>query len=117
MRLVDSLLCLTTVTLVSLGQVLLRQAALAAANSERSAPFNLISGSTLVALVVYGAAMMLWLFVLSRVPLSYAFSYFGLSFFFVPLISGWMLNDPVGPNTWLGAAIIFVGVIVSNSQS
>jgi undecaprenyl phosphate-alpha-L-ara4N flippase subunit ArnE len=112
MRLPDVLLCLVCVALVSLGQVLLRGVSIAAADGGIARLLSLQSG---VAVAVYGLAMLMWLFVLSRVPLTQAFAFFGLCFFLVPLLAHQFHGDPIGPRTWLGAAIIAVGVIVTTA--
>ena len=107
----DLLLCLVCVALVSLGQVMLRAASVASATGGWAAWMSL---RTLAALAVYALAMSLWLYVLSRVPLTQAFAFFGLCFFLVPLMAHYFLGDPVSGSTWAGAAIIVLGVIVSN---
>lgn len=66
-----------------------------------------------MAIVVYGAAMLLWLWILSRVPLTQAFAWFGMSFFLVPLLANRFLGDPVSPFTWIGAGVILVGILLS----
>jgi undecaprenyl phosphate-alpha-L-ara4N flippase subunit ArnE len=58
--------------------------------------------------------MLLWLWILGRVPLTQAFAFFGLSFFFVPILAHRFLGDAITIQTWIGAAIIMIGIIVSN---
>lgn len=66
-----------------------------------------------VALVVYGGATLAWLLALRTVPLSVAYPFFALAFFIVPLLSWWLLGEPVGPRQWIGAVLIAAGVWVS----
>jgi undecaprenyl phosphate-alpha-L-ara4N flippase subunit ArnE len=110
MRLVDVVLCLVCVSLVSLGQVLLRGVSIAAANGGGQRVLSLQSG---IAVAVYGSAMLMWMFILSRVPLTQAFAFFGLCFFLVPLLANQLHGDPISARTWVGAAIIAVGVVVT----
>lgn len=105
-------LCLVCVTMVSLGQVLLR---LVAINARDVVPTYSIAfvGSTWLAVAVYGGAMLMWLYILGRVPLSVAFPFFGLCFMLVPLLSHWIVGDPVSASTWVGAGVILVGISIS----
>lgn len=117
MRGVDIALCVSCVCLVSVGQVLLRAASLLAAHGTQTGLRAWVNTTTLVAFVVYGSAMVLWMWILSRVPLSQAFAFFGLSFFLVPAIAHRFLGDTVSINTWVGAAIIMIGIVVTNWRS
>jgi undecaprenyl phosphate-alpha-L-ara4N flippase subunit ArnE len=73
-----------------------------------------LNGTAIVAVLIYGSAMLLWLWLLGRVPLTQAFAFFGLSFFIVPFLANRFLGDAVSVYTWLGAAVISVGVVVTN---
>lgn len=114
MRSLDVLLCLVAVSLVSLGQVLLRGLSLQAVAGGFD---RVLSVRTLGALGVYAVAMLIWLYVLARVPLTQAFAFFGLCFFFVPLMAHYLHGDPVGLHTWTGAIIIAIGVFVSTGRA
>ncbi|MDO9095752.1 MAG: EamA family transporter [Rubrivivax sp.] len=98
---------------MSAGQVLLRAAAIRSTSNAEVGWQSWLNGVTLLAIVVYGCAMLLWLWLLSRVPLSQAFAFFGLSFILVPLLAHRFLGDPVSPGTWLGATLVMVGIAVS----
>lgn len=113
MRLVDIAACLSSVVLASIGQVMLRAAALSVAESKSSGILVWINGSSLSAVSVYLAAMVVWIWVLGRVPLTQAFSFFGLSFFLVPLLAHVWLGDSIALSTWIGAAVIVAGIIVT----
>jgi undecaprenyl phosphate-alpha-L-ara4N flippase subunit ArnE len=107
----NACLCLLCVSLASVGQVLLRLVAEKASRAAHLAD-AVFAGSTLLAVSVYGGAMVMWLFVLSRVPLTIAFPFFGLCFLLVPLFAHWIVGDPVSLSTWLGGGIILVGISV-----
>ena len=114
MRLVDAAICTACVVLSAVGQVMLRAAALAATQSRTAGPWSWFSGAALAAVAVYLSAMLLWFWVLGRVPLTQAFAFFGLSFMLVPLLAHVWLRDPVSPFTWAGGVIIMAGIAVTN---
>ncbi len=59
-----------------------------------------------LALVLYGAATLLWLYILQQIPLSLAYPFVALGFIFVPCI-GWLaFNEPL--NTYYVFGIIFI---------
>ena len=114
MKSVDVALCLLCVCLGSIGQVLLRTASLAAVRSAQPGLASYLSGTAALAVVVYASGMLLWAWVLTRVPLTQAFAFFGLSFVVVPLLSHRWLGDPLTPYTWAGAVVIMLGIVVTN---
>jgi undecaprenyl phosphate-alpha-L-ara4N flippase subunit ArnE len=114
MRAADVLLCLVCVGLGSTGQVLLRTVSMAAARSAQPGLAGYLTGTTALAVVVYASGMLLWAWVLSRVPLTQAFAFFGLSFVVVPLMSHRWLGDPLTPYTWAGAVVIMFGIALTN---
>jgi undecaprenyl phosphate-alpha-L-ara4N flippase subunit ArnE len=93
---------------------MLRAASILAHAADYSGPSAWINGTSLAALAIYGLAMLLWLWVLGRVPLTQAFAFFGLSFFIVPALAHRFLGDAVSGSTWIGAGIIAVGIVVTN---
>lgn len=109
----EIILCLTVVLLVSLGQVMLRMVALdyqavrAGGDLRYVLAFKAVS-----ALAIYGIAMILWVYVLSRVSLATAFSFFGLCFLTVPLFAWVIVGDVVTWRTWLGGVLIIAGILV-----
>lgn len=102
---------LVTLAMLACGQVLFKQAS-AQLSFERPASF--LSGTLIIALFIYGAATLLWLAVLARVPLSLAFPFYGLSFLLVPTFAWWLLHEPIRPQTWIGGAVILLGVVISS---
>ena len=114
MRLADIALSLTCVALGSVGQVLLRASSLRAAREQVAGPAAWLNLTTVSALALYVAGMLLWLWVLSRVPITQAFAFFGLSFVAVPLLAHRWLGDPVTPQMLAGGLIIMAGIVLSN---
>jgi multidrug transporter EmrE-like cation transporter len=66
----------------------------------------------LFALGLYGISVLLWLIVLSRVPLSYAYPLVSISYVLVVLASKWILGEPVSLTRWVGVLLICSGVIL-----
>lgn len=102
-----------TIAMLACGQVLFK---LASSTLSFSRPASFFSWSLFLALSIYGFATLLWLAVLARIPLSTAFPFYGLTFLLVPLLSLWLLKEPVRPQVWYGGLIIMAGVIVSSYQ-
>lgn len=113
MKAADVGLCLVCVALGSCGQVLLRATSVAALQSTTAGWRAWLTVTSLTAIAVYAVGLLLWTWILSRVPLTQAFAFFGLSFVTVPLLAHLLLGDPIGGNTWLGGGIIFCGIVIA----
>ena len=74
---------------------------------------SFLSPVMIVALVVYGVATLLWVYVLRTVPLASAYAIFALAFLIVPLLAHFVLGERLEAQTLVGGAIIVVGVIVA----
>lgn len=66
----------------------------------------------LVGFCLYGLSMLLWLFALSRVELSYAFPFVSLSYVGIILAARLRLGEQLYGSRILGAAIIVLGVLL-----
>ena len=62
--------------------------------------------------VAYGASMVLWLFALSRVELSFAFPFVSLSYVGIILVARFALGERIDRRRVLGSILIVTGVIV-----
>jgi drug/metabolite transporter (DMT)-like permease len=62
--------------------------------------------------VLYGVATVLWLAVLSRLPLSTAYPMQSLAYVFGLLLAWLLFGEAIPQNRWIGAGIILVGVSV-----
>jgi drug/metabolite transporter (DMT)-like permease len=100
-----------TIVLLSFGQVLFKYAA---SGLELSRPSTFLSLPLLAALFGYGVATLAWLCVLSLVPLSTAFPFYGLGFILVPFLSWWLLHEPFRPAVLVGGVVIMVGVFITS---
>ncbi|HLG97417.1 MAG TPA: EamA family transporter [Bryobacteraceae bacterium] len=64
----------------------------------------------LVAVVLYALGFVVWLVVLSKLSLSYAYPLLALSYCLVPVLSVYFFGEQVPLTRWIGIAIICVGV-------
>ena len=63
-----------------------------------------------VAIAVYVFATVLWVALLQRVPLSYAYPFIALAFVLVPLGAAAFLGERLSLNFFLGSALIIGGI-------
>ncbi len=109
---IEALLLTATVAAIASGQVLFKLASTAwPAGSGIDGLLGL--GWFWVGLMVYAGATLAWLALLRTVPLSVAYPFFALAFFIVPLLSWWLLGEPLQARQWVGALLIGAGVWVS----
>ncbi len=69
----------------------------------------------LLALAAYGASTFGWVLALRQVPLSTAYLFMSASFVLVPLMSFFVLGEPVSPRVIIGGALIIAGILVAAS--
>lgn len=119
---IDTIALLGFTLLLAAGQLLFKKVGL----DLRGGP--LVDGALRVlgqptlyaALVLYGIATLLWIWILSRVPLSRAYPFVALGVAFVPLASIIMFGERVRPAFWFGVILIVAGIIIAqmgNSRS
>ena len=106
-------LTLACVVAIATGQILFKLAA-QAADPAAAFPWSLFNGYLFAALVVYGAATLLWVWLLKTLPLNVAYPFVGLAFVIVPLLGAWLLNEPLDWRHLAGGAIIAAGVAVAS---
>jgi multidrug transporter EmrE-like cation transporter len=63
-------------------------------------------------LFLFGFSALLWLVALSRVELSIAYPFAGLSYVAIVLISRYALHESVPPMRWLGVGLIALGIAI-----
>lgn len=61
-------------------------------------------------LFLFGISAIFWLVVLSRVSLSIAYPFAGMSYVGIVLLDRYVLNEPVPPLRWVGVAAIAIGI-------
>ncbi len=110
-----SLPILLCVAAIALGQVLFK---LAAARVEAGAGVRallvslLLNPPLLLALAVYGATTVGWVWLLKDRDLSTAYPLFGLSFVFVAGLGRLVFGEPLTWSVFVGTALIVAGVAV-----
>ena len=60
----------------------------------------------------YGVSALLWLVVLSRLDLSYAYVMLASMYVLVPLVSWLFLGECIPPMRWLGMIVVVLGVVI-----
>ena len=60
----------------------------------------------------YGVSALLWLVILSRLDLSYAYLMLASMYVLIPLVSWLFLGERVPPLRWLGMVVVVLGVVI-----
>lgn len=58
-----------------------------------------------------GFGMLIWLWVLQRVPVNIAYPMLSLNFVWVTLAARWIWREPISRRHWLGIGLIVAGTI------
>jgi drug/metabolite transporter (DMT)-like permease len=101
----------------SFGQILLKHGM--NGNNLEISSLNIMSFIGLIknfyvmsGLLVYGVSFVLWLYILSKVPVSYAYPFVSLSYPVVMILSNFFLNEPLGKGLWIGVFFILIGTTI-----
>jgi len=73
-------------------------------------PHMLTSPIIILGFLGYFISSLIWLLILSRVELSYAYPMISLGYIFVVFFSWFLFKEPVSLLRWLGVILICVGV-------
>lgn len=108
------LLCLLNTGLMVVGQVLFK---LGSNGKDMSGVDKILhvmfSPIILCALFLYACTTVLWLYILSKVEISYAYPFQALAFPVVLIISSLLFHEAISLNRWIGVIIIFLGVYIA----
>lgn len=119
--LVKSILLILLSILIAIGgQVLLKvgmnqisSAEILSLNGAKSFFLAVLkSPKVMTGLFLYGLSAIVWLIILSRVDLSFAYPMIGISYIFMLIISKFLLSEHVSPLRWIGAVVISIGVVI-----
>ena len=101
--------------LLSVGQMLFKRTADGVSAHSLSRFLGSLLGSPhfWAALCVYGAATLLWVLVLSRVPLGRAMPFVALTFVIVPAVGAAFFGERLNFMYWLGVCVIVIGVCMT----
>ncbi len=100
--------------LLAAGQLLFKRAArdLAVGESLPALLASMISLPMAVALVIYGFATALWVYLLHSIPLSKAYPFVALAFALVPCASWLVFGEQLGPRYFVGLALMVASIYV-----
>lgn len=111
-----TVLVIVCVLAICIGQVLFKYVGLAIQDGRALFESRVIVTGFL-AFGIYGAATVLWIYLLRHVPLSKAYPYMALSFVIVPLFSFFLFEEKLSFAYLGGIALIFAGVVVVTKLS
>lgn len=77
---------------------------------ETTASLRLINPYVLLSFASLGLALLLWLVVLSVMPVSQAYPMLSLSYIVVMLLARWLFKEQISLQHWLGAGLIMLGI-------
>jgi drug/metabolite transporter (DMT)-like permease len=63
-------------------------------------------------LALFGISAVFWLVVLSKVPLSFAYPFVGLSYIVIVLVARVVLHEHVPALRWVGVAVVAIGIAI-----
>jgi drug/metabolite transporter (DMT)-like permease len=101
---------LISVSLNATGQLLFKTARVEHAGMPFYSLF--LQPETLAGFLFYGLSSVIWLWVLSRVQISYAYPILALAFPIVVIFSVILFGESVSLARWVGISIIVVGVFL-----
>ena len=110
------ILCLSNTFLMVGGQLLFKLGANGRKISNLSDIIRLMMQPlVLSALCIYGVSTALWLFILTKAPISQAYPIQALAFPIVLLISIPLFNESVAATQWIGVLLIIIGVFIATN--
>lgn len=113
LNMIYHLLLLTGILLTMIGQLFLKKGMRRYEHfSVKELPQLIKNKAIIIGLASYGTSMILWLIVLSKLDLSYAYPLVSLDYFFIALASKWVFHERITKRRWLSISIIVAGVIL-----
>lgn len=109
-----TLLCLFNTCLMATGQILFK---MGSSGKQIESVLDIVklffSPIIFLALCIYAATTGLWLYILSKTPLSYAYPIQALAFPLVLTVSVLLFHEQVTLSKWIGIVIIVAGVTIA----
>ncbi len=114
-KLKEIVMILSCVILNSIAQIFLKLGMNSMGRNFSASGFSnipsLISNSNVViGGVLYAVSFVVWLYVLSKVKLSYAYPFISLSYVIVVILGLFILNEKISSAAWLGILLVVIGV-------
>ena len=105
--------------LLAAGQLLFKQVGLSIRGQPvTGVPVALLSSMAFyLAIGIYAGATLLWIWLLSRVPLTRAYPWSALAVAIVPLMAIILYGETVRPLFWVGITLIAAGIVVTQYGS
>lgn len=113
MSILHILWAITCVLAITVGQILFKLLGVEIQAGSSLFSFKVV-GMAFMAFTIYGAATILWIYLLRYVPLNKAYLFMSLSFVFVPLAGHFFLSEEITLGTIAGAALILTGILVAS---
>lgn len=99
---------------MAVGQILFKLAAGQINFSEKGLIASLVFNThLLIAVTLYMVATVLWVWILSHMPLKQAYPLNALGFIIIPLASYFAFNEGLNIGYWVGVSLIIVGVLIT----
>jgi drug/metabolite transporter (DMT)-like permease len=109
------MLCLLNSALLVCGQMLFKFTSRGKEISSLSDVMKLLISPYMIAgIFLYGIATLLWVYILNKVPISYAYPIQSLAFPLVVMLAIPLFKEVVPVNRWIGITVILVGVIIAS---
>ncbi|WP_255312313.1 EamA family transporter [Kiloniella majae] len=96
--------------IMSSGQMLFKKASLDIDWDQGI--YGLINPWLITAIILYGAATLLWVWILRSVPLSFAYSFSALAFVIVPIAASFLFKENIGWQNIVGTIFIVMGIFI-----
>lgn len=107
------LLCLLNVISLVAGQVLFKVGTNGKAiDSANTLIKTLFSPLVFSGLILYAFTTMLWLYILSKIPISRAYPIQALAYPLILILAQFIFNEHITTTRWIGMGIVFAGVII-----
>jgi drug/metabolite transporter (DMT)-like permease len=95
------------------GQLLFKYVGLNAGRIPDMLANPRIVTALITAIALYATSTAVWIFVLKRVPLSYAYLFMALGFLIVPIAAIYFFSEPISARFFIGAAVVVVGLLIA----
>ena len=105
------ILCLLNVLLMVTGQIIFKYGMKDKVIDSVPAIIKAVLTPVILSgLVVYAFTTFLWLYILSKIPISYAYPIQALAFPIVLIMSYFIFKEVIPITRWIGIIVIFIGV-------
>jgi len=113
MNLAHTLGVLVCVFAISCGQVLFKRLGLEIEAGSSLGSWKVVT-TAITAILIYGSATLLWVYLLRFVPLNKAYLFMSLSFVLVPIAGYYFFAEKFSYGNMAGAMLIIIGIIISS---